>query len=118
MCALESDRLADTLGSNAGSFAAVATVRIGDFEWDDDKAAANLAKHGISFPEAMTVFLDELAVPLQDVANPERLRLIGESRLGRLLLVVFTELRADGTIRIISARRATKRERRAYEAED
>lgn len=95
----------------------MATVRVGDFEWDEKKAEANLAKHGVSFPEAMTVFLDELAVPLQDTAHPERLVLIGESRLGRVLLVVFTERLASGTLRLISARRATKRERRAYEEE-
>lgn len=41
----------------------MATVRVGEFEWDERKADANLAKHGISFQEAMTVFLDELAVP-------------------------------------------------------
>lgn len=93
----------------------MATVRVGDFEWNDEKAKANLAKHGISFQEAMTVFLDELSVPLAEIAHPERLVLIGESRLGRVLLVVFTERLKGGTLRIVSARRATKRERRAYE---
>jgi uncharacterized DUF497 family protein len=93
----------------------VATVRVGDFEWDEEKAKANLAKHGISFQEAMTVFLDELSVPLAEIAHPERLLIIGESRLGRVLLVVFTERLKSGTLRLISARRATKRERRAYE---
>lgn len=63
----------------------------------------------------MTVFLDELAVPFADVMHPERLVLVGESRLGRVLLVVFTERLASGTLRIITARRATKRERQAYE---
>jgi uncharacterized DUF497 family protein len=93
----------------------VAIVRVGDFEWDEEKAKANLAKHGISFQEAMTVFLDELSVPLAEIAHPERLVIIGESRLGRVLLVVFTERLKSGTLRLISARRATKRERRAYE---
>jgi uncharacterized DUF497 family protein len=93
----------------------VATVRVGEFEWDDDKARANLAKHQVSFEEAMTVFLDTLAVPYADPAHSERLVLIGESRLGRVILVVFTERLASGTLRIIGARRATKRERRAYE---
>jgi uncharacterized protein len=92
-------------------------VRIGDFEWVEGKARANLAKHGVSFEEAMTVFLDELAVPFQDRAHPERLVLIGESRLGRVLLVVFTERLPGGTLRLISARRPTKRERRSYEEE-
>jgi uncharacterized protein len=93
----------------------VATVRVGDFEWDEEKAEANLAKHGISFQEAMTVFLDDLSVPLAEIAHPERVVLIGESHLGRVVLVVFTERLKSGTLRIISARRATKRERRAYE---
>jgi uncharacterized DUF497 family protein len=63
----------------------------------------------------MTVFLDPLAVPFQDRVHPDRMSLVGESRVGRMLLVVFTERRADGTIRIISARRASRRERKAYE---
>jgi uncharacterized protein len=90
------------------------TVRVGEFEWDDAKAKANVRKHGVTFEEAMTVFLDELAVPFEEAEHPDRLVLVGESRLGRTVLVVFTERVARGTIRIISARRATKRERRAY----
>jgi uncharacterized DUF497 family protein len=62
----------------------------------------------------MTVFLDDLALPLQEPAHPDRLVLIGESRLGRVLLVVFAERRGGAIIRIISARRATTGERRAY----
>jgi uncharacterized DUF497 family protein len=62
----------------------------------------------------MTVFLDDLALPLQEPAHPDRLVLIGESRLGRVLLVVFAERRGGAIIRIISARRATPGERRAY----
>jgi uncharacterized DUF497 family protein len=92
----------------------VATVRVGEFEWDDAKARANVRKHAVSFEEAMTVFLDELAVPYEEGAHRDRLVLIGESKLGRTLLIVFTERTAGGIIRIISARRATKRERRAY----
>ena len=91
------------------------TVRVGEFEWDDEKARANLAKHGVSFEEAMTVFLDDLALPFADRVRSERLLLIGESRLGRVILVIFTERLQSGTLRIISARRATRRERRAYE---
>ena len=90
------------------------TVRVGEFEWDDAKAKANVRKHGVTFEEAMTVFLDELAVPFEEGEHPDWLVLVGESRLGRTVLVVFTERVARGTIRIISARRATKRERRAY----
>lgn len=95
----------------------VATVRVGEFEWDAKKARTNIAKHGISFEEAMTVFIDELAVPFENIAPSERLVLIGESSLRRIVLVVFTERAASGTIRIISARRASKRERQAYEEE-
>lgn len=96
----------------------MATVRVGEFEWDDAKARANVRKHGVTFEEAMTVFLDELAVPFEEPEHPERLLLLGESRLGRLLVVVFAERLAGGIIRIISARRATKRERREYAAGD
>ena len=91
------------------------SIRVGEFEWNDEKARVNHAKHGVSFEEATTVFIDELAVPFEDIAHPERLVLIGESYLRRVLLVVFTERLASGTIRIVSARRATRRERRAYE---
>lgn len=93
----------------------VGTVRIGDFEWDEAKARVNVSKHGVTFEEALTVFLDDLAVPYADARDPARLVLIGESQLGRVLLVVFTELLPSGAIRLISARRATKKERRAYE---
>ena len=93
------------------------TIRAGDFEWDAAKAAINVRKHGIAFEEAMTVFLDELAVPFQDVVHSERLVLVGHSSIGRILLVIFTERMPGGILRIISARRASKRERRAYEEE-
>lgn len=62
----------------------------------------------------MTVFLDELAIPLEEGDHDDRLILVGGSRLGRTILVAFTERVASGIIRIISARRATKRERRTY----
>lgn len=89
----------------------VGNVRVGEFEWDDAKGRANLRKHGVSLEEAMTVFLDQLAVPFEEPAHPARLVLIGESSLSRVLLVVFTERAPGGIIRIISARRANKRER-------
>lgn len=92
----------------------MASVRVGDFEWDEAKAKLNLEKHGVSFEEAMTVFLDDLALPLRDTVHGDRLILIGESRLGRVLLVVFAE-KIGAILRIVSARRATRRERRAYE---
>ena len=89
------------------------------FEWDDDKAAANLAKHGVSFVEAETVFADPLAgvAPDPDHSTRERQEIIaGLSSPGRLLLVSFTERRE--VIRIISARELTPSERRLYEEEN
>jgi uncharacterized DUF497 family protein len=96
----------------------VPTVRYGDFRWDSTKAAANVRKHGITFEEAASVFLDDLAVPYADAMNQDRLILIGMSLRSNLLLVVFAERRSGEVIRIISARRATQRERRAYEEGD
>lgn len=85
-----------------------------DFSWDEAKATSNLAKHGVFFEEATEVFADPLALMVEDVEHPERLILIGKSVSDRLLLVVFIE-RDDEGIRIISARRATRHERRHYE---
>jgi hypothetical protein len=85
----------------------------GRFEWDLDKAAVNLRKHRVSFEDATDVFYDDQAV-IEDDPDPdeERFTIIGMSRRG-LLLVVYTERRAD-TIRIISARKAANHETRAY----
>jgi uncharacterized protein len=86
------------------------------FEWDASKAKLNLRKHGVSFEEASTVFLDSLARTIHDRLHSEeedRFVNLGESQLRRLLVVVFTD-RGD-RIRIISARVATRRERRDYE---
>jgi uncharacterized DUF497 family protein len=91
----------------------VATVIEGDFEWDSDKAAANLEKHGISFPEAATVFADPFAVYLDDGMGMGRMVVIGTSLRERVLFVVHVE-RGERD-RIISARRATRREREVYE---
>ena len=87
------------------------------FEWDKDKAAANLEKHGVSFGEASTVFDDPLAYIFDDEEHSEdehREIIIGYSTLSRLLLVCFVEREKD-TIRLISARRATKAETKDYE---
>jgi uncharacterized DUF497 family protein len=87
------------------------------FEWDADKAASNGAKHGVTFDEARTVFGDPLAVIFDDEEHSlDELReiIIGHSVLQRLLLVSFTE-RGDEVVRIISARKANKRERKDYE---
>ena len=87
------------------------------FEWDDRKAASNRTKHSVSFEEATTVFDNPLAVIFDDKAHSgdeQRELIIGHSTDGRLLIVAFTE-RIEGVVRIISARGATKRERRDYE---
>jgi len=87
-----------------------------EFEWDAQKAATNQKKHGITFEEAATVFGDALAAIFDDEAHSieeHREIIIGHSDRNRLLLVSFTE--RSEQIRIISARRTTKQERRDYE---
>ena len=87
-----------------------------EFEWDPDKAARNLAKHDVSFPEAATVFGDPLAMTYFDPDHSDeedRFLTFGHSNEGRLLVVSHTD-REDRT-RIISARLATRKERQAYE---
>jgi uncharacterized DUF497 family protein len=86
------------------------------FEWDANKAASNLAKHGVSFQEATTVFGDPLSLTIPDPAHSlaeARFIVLGRSHLGRLLVVIHTE-RGDN-IRVISVRRASRRERKDYE---
>jgi uncharacterized DUF497 family protein len=86
------------------------------FEWDEEKAAACLLKHGVSFNEAKTVFDDPLYVDFYDPehsAEEHRYIIIGESQHGRLLMVSYIE-RGD-TIRIISSREVTPTERKEYE---
>ena len=86
-----------------------------DFEWDHHKAAANLRKHGIDFADAATVLHDERALTLRDDhAAEKRFVSLGMDAPGRLLVVVFT-WRGD-VARLISARKATRRERNQYEA--
>ena len=87
-----------------------------EFEWAEAKATRNVNKHGVSFEEASSVFGDPLAVTIPDPLHSEeedRFITLGESHRRRLLVVVSTE-RGD-RIRIISARVATRRERRTYE---
>jgi len=87
-----------------------------EYEWNNNKAVANLAKHGVSFEEAKTVFDDPLYVDFYDPDhsyNEQRFILLGESIQGRLLFVSYME--RDNMIRIISAREATHSERKAYE---
>ncbi|WP_213807673.1 BrnT family toxin [Granulicella sp. dw_53] len=88
------------------------------FEWDVEKAASNVQKHGVSFEEAASVFGDEAARVYADPDHGDdesRFLLVGESGLGRLLVVASVE--RGERVRLISARRVTKRERRDYEEE-
>lgn len=90
------------------------------FEWDSVKAAANIRKHGVSFEEAQSVFYDEFAVQFFDddhSSDEERFLLLGMSTGARLLLVCHCERDAGNTIRIVSARKATKRESTFYGSE-
>jgi uncharacterized DUF497 family protein len=86
------------------------------FEWDEEKSQSNLRKHGISFEEASTIFGDPLSVTIDDpqhsVREPRGLTL-GHSAKHRLLVVVHTD--RGSRIRIISARMATRSERKTYE---
>ena len=84
------------------------------FEWDPDKARINLRKHGVDFADAATVFDDPLAITIPDEkADEYRFVTIGSDAEGRLLVVVYSW--RGGNIRIISARAATRRERKHYE---
>ena len=81
---------------------------------DPRKAATNLEKHGVAFDEASSVFADALSLTIPDPRHPEqRYVILGQSVAGALLVVAHTEV--GGIIRIISARRATRRERQKYE---
>ena len=90
------------------------------FEWDSTKATANIKKHGVSFEEAHSVFYDEFAVQFFDEdhsSDEERFLLLGMSTGARLLLVCHCEREAGDIIRIISARKATRRESTFYGTE-
>lgn len=87
------------------------------FEWDSAKASTNFKKHRVSFEEAQTVFYDEFAVQFFDTensANEDRFLLLGMSTGAKLLLVCHCERESGNLIRIISARKATKRESAFY----
>jgi uncharacterized protein len=92
-----------------------------EFDWDPVKAASNVVKHEVSFDEAMTIFQDPLALSRPDDgvgSSEERWVTVGLSRLTRLLLVVHTHVELGRNrvyIRIISARKPTKKEKRQYE---
>lgn len=87
-----------------------------EFEWDPNKAAANLRKHGVSFDEAATVLADPLSITVSDPDHSQeedRFITVGLSYYRRLLIVVYTE--RELRIRLISARELTATERIAYE---
>jgi uncharacterized protein len=89
------------------------------FTWDPQKAAANLRKHGVGFPEAATAFADPLSLPIADPdhsVGEERFVLIGQFERRRLVVVAHVE--RGELIRIMSACPATRPERKTYEEED
>jgi uncharacterized DUF497 family protein len=91
-------------------------VRWIQFEWDLAKATINLAKHGVSFEEAATAFADPLSLTTYDPDHSEdedRFILVGATDYGRLVVVIHTD--RDDSVRIISARLATRAERKTYE---
>ena len=86
------------------------------FRWDQRKAKTNLTKHGISFEEASSAFGDPLSITIEDVDHSygeNRYILLGETLEHDLVIVAHTDM--NGEIRIISARLATRQERRSYE---
>ena len=93
------------------------------FDWDPRKAKSNRLKHGVSLEEAATAFLDPVGLDGEDIEHSEsearRLRL-AKSSLGRILVVAYTTRRRDDEeiTRIISARRASRKERKTYEVEE
>lgn len=91
------------------------------FEWDKAKAALNKRKHGVSFEEAQTVFYDEHAIEFFDPDHSEsedRFIMLGLSFRLRLLVVCHCVRETQSVIRIISARKATRREAESYRRED
>lgn len=91
------------------------------FEWNSSKASANQRKHGIAFEEAKSVFYDEFAVQFYDSENSEleedRFLMLGLSCESRILIVCHCERDSGNTIRLISARKSTSKERKFYAGE-
>lgn len=87
------------------------------FQWDSDKASSNAKRHNVSFEEALAIFGDPLAITILDPDHSVgelRFLTTGQSRLQRLLVVAHTE--REGEVRLISARLATRQEKRRYES--
>jgi len=91
------------------------------FEWDEVKASTNLEKHGVSFEEATSVFYDDFAVQFYDLEHSEleedRFLILGVSNQSRMLMVCHCEKQSGNVLRIISARKATKNERKFYQGD-
>jgi len=83
------------------------------YEWDPDKAKLNFRKHGIAFADAVSVFSDDSAITIEDI-DPDEVRFatLGMDAFGRVLVVVYTW--REENIRLISARKATEKERKQY----
>jgi len=89
-----------------------------EFEWDTTKASSNKRKHGISFEEAQSVFYDDFAIQFFDEENSseeDRFLMLGHSNQTRILLICYCEKNSGNLIRIISARKATAKERKLYQ---
>ena len=89
-----------------------------NFEWDEKKASSNVQKHGVTFEEATTVLQDELSLTIHDAPHSiaeERFAEMGLSSKGHILVVIYTE--RGNNIRILSCRKATAHERKAYETQ-
>jgi len=87
------------------------------FEWNSNKAISNIKKHGVSFEEAKSVFYDEAAIQFYDNENSgkeDRFLMLGFSNESKLLIVCHCERDSGNTVRIISARKATKKECKFY----
>jgi uncharacterized protein len=84
------------------------------YVWDPKKARSNEQKHGLSFEEAVTSFAHPLAIMVDDLVQHERALLIGMSKEANILVTVFIE-KSEDVVRLISARLATRHERRRYE---
>ncbi len=91
------------------------------FEWDKTKELKNVSKHGVSFEEASTVFYDDYAVQFYDkehsVLEEERFLILGVSNQSRILMVCHCERQLGDILRIISARKATKNEKKFYQGD-
>lgn len=88
------------------------------FEWDEGKNRSNQRKHGVSFEEAQTVFFDENALEFYDrspVGREDRFLMLGQSFRYRTLIVCHCYREPDDVIRVISARKATAKERKIYQ---